>query len=97
MHCRGPPQALQVPINSQLDPESDSSNREAQVLYPINPISTIQYFDDGIDGFGLWKILLSTNCERDLRKFRRADAKRFAIIEKKIKYTPDPYMFPVQR
>src|SRR5258708_37865966 len=80
-------QALAVTTNNQLDPESDFANRETSFLYPINPISTIQYFDDGIDGFGSWKILLSTKCEGDLRKSRRADANRFAIIEKKIKYT----------
>jgi hypothetical protein len=72
-------------MSAQLDPEFDPANREIPILYPINPIGTLQYFDDGIDGFGLWKILLLTKCERDLRKCRRADAKRFAIIEKKIK------------
>jgi len=82
VHSRRSPQALAVTTSTQLDAESDPANQETPILYPINPISTLQYFDDGIDGFGLWKILLSTKCERD---FRRADAKRFAIIGKKLK------------
>lgn len=54
-------------------------------LHPISPTSASQYFGDGIEEFGQWTLLLSTRCERDLRKFKRAGAKRFAIIQKKIK------------
>lgn len=60
--------------------------KDASSLHPSNPTSAAQYFDDGVEGFGQWKILLSTRCERDLRKFKRAGAKRFGIIQKKIKW-----------
>src|SRR6266404_3631597 len=59
---------------------------DSMSLHPISPTSAAQYFDDGVEGFGQWKILLSTRCERDLRKFKRADAKRFGIIQKKIRW-----------
>jgi hypothetical protein len=62
-----------------------SYTEEATSLQPINPTNASQYFEDGVEGFGQWKILLSTKCERHLRKFKHADAKRFAIIQKKIK------------
>jgi hypothetical protein len=74
--------SINIPTNSV----SNSAEGNASTLYPINPITAIQYFDEGVEGFGHWKVLLSMKCERHLRKFRRADAKRFAIIEKKIKY-----------
>jgi hypothetical protein len=79
--------ALAVTTNDQPNPESDGVDQDNSFLYPLNPMNTIQYFDNGVDGFGPWKILLSTKCEGDLRKSRRADSNRFAIIEKKIKYT----------
>ena len=47
-------------------------------------LSSVKYFDDSIEGFGEWKILLSTRCEQHLRQFSRRDAKRFEIIKKKI-------------
>jgi hypothetical protein len=43
------------------------------------------YFDNA-DGFGEWRILLSTEARKNLRKFRRADEKIFKIIVKKIKF-----------
>jgi len=55
-------------------------------LHPINSTSPSQYFDDDVEGFGQWKILLSTRCAGDLRKFKRASAKRFDIIQKKIRW-----------
>ena len=47
-------------------------------------LSSVRYFDDSIEGFGEWKVLLSTRCEQHLRQFSRRDAKRFEIIKKKI-------------
>jgi hypothetical protein len=47
-------------------------------------LSSVKYFDDSIEGFGEWTILLSTRCEQDLRQSSRRDAKRFEIIKKKI-------------
>ena len=43
------------------------------------------YFDSA-DGFGEWRILISTRADRDLREARRKDAKFFKIVVKKIKY-----------
>lgn len=71
-------------LSTQTNP-SASIMEDSTYLHPINPTSASQYFDDGVEGFGQWKILLSTRCERDLRKFKRADAKRFGIIQKKIR------------
>ncbi|KAG6849612.1 hypothetical protein C0991_011278, partial [Blastosporella zonata] len=37
-------------------------------------------------GFGEWRILISSRADGDLREARRKDRKTFAIIVKKIKY-----------
>ena len=52
----------------------------------LGTLSSIKSFDDSVEGFGEWKILLSTRCEQHLRQFSRRDAKRFEIIKKKIRY-----------
>ena len=51
----------------------------------LGTLSSIKSFDDSVEGFGEWKILLSTRCEQHLRQFSRRDAKRFEIIKKKIR------------
>ena len=66
-------------------PSSPLALEDSTSLHPISPTSASQYFGDGIEEFGHWTLLLSTRCERDLRKFKRAGAKRFAIVQKKIK------------
>ena len=52
----------------------------------LGTLSSIKCFDESVEGFGEWKILLSTRCEQHLRQFSRRDAKRFEIIKKKIRY-----------
>lgn len=47
-------------------------------------LSLVKYLDDMVEGFGEWKILLSTRCVQDLRKVRHGNAKRFEIIKKKM-------------
>jgi len=42
------------------------------------------YFDSA-EGFGEWRILISTRADRDLREARRKEPKHFKIIVKKIK------------
>ena len=42
------------------------------------------YFDS-VEGFGEWRILLSTRATRNLREWKRNDAGTFKIIVKKIK------------
>ena len=72
--------------STRTNPVSDPARENTSAFFPTNPITVVQYFSDRAEGFGHWKVLLSMRCEHHLRKFRRADAKRFAIIEKKIKY-----------
>ena len=53
-------------------------------LPPVLPMKAALYFDSA-DGFGEWRILISTRAERDLRQARKRDAKMFGIYAKKIK------------
>jgi len=46
--------------------------------------SSALYFESA-EGFGEWRILISTRADRDLRNARRKDSKFFKIIVKKIK------------
>ena len=50
----------------------------------LGTLGLVKYLDDSVEGFGDWKILLSSRCEQHLRQFSRRDAKRFEIIKKKI-------------
>ncbi|KAG1777307.1 hypothetical protein EV702DRAFT_1102293 [Suillus placidus] len=50
----------------------------------VQPMKAALYFDNA-DGFGEWRILISTEAYKNLREFRRADEKIFKIIVKKIK------------
>ncbi|KAF9524672.1 hypothetical protein CPB83DRAFT_909779 [Crepidotus variabilis] len=50
----------------------------------VQPMKAALYFESA-DGFGEWRILISTRADRDLRDFRRRDKKLFTIIVKKIK------------
>ncbi|OAX33885.1 hypothetical protein K503DRAFT_786167 [Rhizopogon vinicolor AM-OR11-026] len=53
--------------------------------YPmVQPMKAALYFDNA-DGFGEWRILISTEGYKNLREYRRADEKIFRIIVKKIK------------
>ncbi|KJA29102.1 hypothetical protein HYPSUDRAFT_32443 [Hypholoma sublateritium FD-334 SS-4] len=58
---------------------------EVPAAYPmVQPMKAALYFDSA-EGFGDWRILISTRADRDLRDARRKDAKFFKIIIKKIK------------
>jgi hypothetical protein len=50
----------------------------------IQPIKAALYFEN-VEGFGEWRILLSTEAQRYLRGARRSDGVMFEIIVKKIK------------
>jgi len=65
--------------NAPSPPTEDSTSGQH-----FGTLSSVKYFDDSIEGFGEWKILLSTRCQQHLRQFSRRDAKRFEIIKKKI-------------
>ncbi|KAG6831649.1 hypothetical protein H0H92_008726 [Tricholoma furcatifolium] len=75
--------------------EDQPSNQKAQdpvevpqlvpTSYPmVQPMKSALYFDTA-DGFGEWRILVSTRADADLREARRKDRKTFTIIVKKIK------------
>jgi hypothetical protein len=49
-----------------------------------NHISRALHFDSA-EGFGDWRILISTRADSELRDAHRKDAKMFKIIVKKIK------------
>jgi len=51
----------------------------------VQPMKASLYFDSA-EGFGEWRILISTRATRDLRDARGADARKFKTIIKKIKY-----------
>ncbi|KAG2160214.1 uncharacterized protein EDB93DRAFT_1324636 [Suillus bovinus] len=69
-------------ISSTEDVESPIIRPNA---YPmVQPMKAALYFENA-DGFGEWRILISTEAYKNLREFRRADEKIFKIIVKKIK------------
>ncbi|KAG2034293.1 hypothetical protein BDR03DRAFT_606236 [Suillus americanus] len=69
-------------VSSTEDVESLINRPNA---YPmVQPMKAALYFDN-VDGFGEWRILISTEACKNLREFHRADGKIFKIIVKKIK------------
>lgn len=53
--------------------------------YPlVQPMKAALYFDTA-DGFGEWRIIISTRADADLRQIRKKNSKLFAIIIEKIK------------
>ena len=49
----------------------------------ITPARAKEFFDSP-EGFGDWHVYISSNAVKHLREFRRADAKIFQIVQKKI-------------
>ena len=65
---------------SQLQQAGDVSE-----AYPnIQPMKAALYFDS-VEGFGDWRILISTRADKNLREAKRDDQKSFAIYLKKIR------------
>jgi hypothetical protein len=56
----------------------------------VQPMKAALYFESA-EGFGEWRILLSTRATQNLREARRIDAKLFKIIVKKIKFVFSPF------
>ncbi|KAF5377280.1 hypothetical protein D9615_006447 [Tricholomella constricta] len=74
-------------VKANVTQMSCEKKAEAQVpsAYPmVQPMKSALYFNNA-EGFGEWRILISTRADGDLREARRKDRKRFAIIIKKIK------------
>jgi hypothetical protein len=65
-------------------PEDAESSTEQSAYPMVQPMKAALYFDNA-DGFGEWRILVSTEAYKHLREHRRADKKIFKIIYKKIK------------
>ncbi|KAL0065388.1 hypothetical protein AAF712_007594 [Marasmius tenuissimus] len=53
-------------------------------LSNVMPIKASLHFD-GAEGFGEWRVYISTRANRDLREARSKEPKLFTIIVKKIK------------
>ncbi|KAG1889227.1 hypothetical protein F4604DRAFT_1950186 [Suillus subluteus] len=66
-------------------PEDTESSTEQSAYPMVQPMKAALYFDNA-NGFGEWRILISTEAYKHLRQHRRADQKIFKIIYKKIKH-----------
>ena len=63
-----------------------NEGNEIPAAYPfIQPMKAAFHFDS-VEGFGEWRILISTRADRNLRESKKKNPKLFAIILKKIKY-----------
>ena len=73
------------------EPDQSHSTIEKKTAQPtsafpmIQPMKAALYFDS-VEGFGEWRILLSTRATQDLRESKRNDGSTFKVIVKKIKY-----------
>lgn len=50
----------------------------------IQPIKAALYFEN-VEGFGEWRILISTKAQKYLREAKRGNSAMFEIVVKKIK------------
>ncbi|KAF8222237.1 hypothetical protein L208DRAFT_1381918 [Tricholoma matsutake] len=74
-------------VESQSAPSDTAADDTEDIpsAYPmVQPMKAALYFDSA-EGFGEWRILISTKADRDLREARRKQAKFFKIVIKKIK------------
>ncbi|CDO74781.1 hypothetical protein BN946_scf185001.g29 [Trametes cinnabarina] len=71
--------------STETDVLAEAENDEAPPAYPsVQPMRAALYFDSA-DGFGQWRILISTRADRNLRQARNKNPDLFEIIIKKIK------------
>ena len=79
--------AAAVMINNNSDDGTTAvEDEDVPSAYPmVQPMKAALYFDSA-DGFGDWRILISTRADRNLREAKRGDQNLFRIIIKKIKY-----------
>ena len=79
------PVAGEVATKEESDPASDDDRVEVPSAFPIvQPMKAALYFDSA-EGFGEWRILISTRADRNLREARNKDITSFKIYLKKIK------------
>lgn len=90
------PRLNAVAASSEMSDETEASEfpsiseealpAEPSSAFPmVQPMKAALYFDSA-DGFGEWRILISTRADRNLREARNKDANSFRIYLKKIKY-----------
>lgn len=83
---------IAAPVSNH-DADNDANMSEPQhgsadvpSAYPfVQPMKAAFHFDS-VEGFGEWRILVSTRADRNLRDAKNRDQKLFGIILKKIKY-----------
>ena len=64
----------------------EEAMRETPSAYPlVQPMKAALYFDTA-EGFGDWRIFISTRADGNLREAKKKDPTLFKIIIKKIKY-----------
>ena len=73
-------------LEASLRVDQDDTDADAvPAAYPfVQPMKAALYFDSA-EGFGEWRILISTRADQNLRQARRRDAKLFQIFVKRIK------------
>lgn len=83
-----PSDSTTTAVDSDSESASGSTAHEDEAIpsaFPmVQPMKAALYFDSA-DGFGDWRILISTRADRNLREAKRRDQNLFRIIIKKIK------------
>jgi hypothetical protein len=69
-------------VSSTEDVESPTTRPKAYQM--VQPMKAALYFENA-DGFGEWRILISTEAYKNLRELRKSEKKTFKIIVGKIK------------
>ncbi len=70
---------------TDLSIASHAKESDIPAAYPlVQPMKAALYFDSA-NGFGEWRVLISTRGDRDLRQARNKSPQMFKIIVKKIK------------
>ncbi|KAG1851820.1 hypothetical protein C8R48DRAFT_361252 [Suillus tomentosus] len=75
-------------VSSTEDVESPTTRPKAYQM--VQPMKAALYFENA-DGFGEWRILISTEAYKNLRELRKSEKKTFKIIVGKIKQLSNGY------
>ncbi|KAI9068145.1 hypothetical protein FKP32DRAFT_1672451 [Trametes sanguinea] len=76
-----------IPVkgSAQTTTSAEIEEADSTSAYPVvQPMKAALYFESA-DGFGEWRILISTRADRDLRQARSKNPKLFKIIVNKLK------------
>ncbi|KAI0656844.1 hypothetical protein C8Q70DRAFT_1158814, partial [Cubamyces menziesii] len=84
-HISVPDAPASVKRPEQVTEPVQAESSEQPSAYPfVQPMKAALYFDS-VNGFGEWRILISTRASRNLRQARNRNPKLFKIIVKKIR------------